>query len=282
MNRYIAALGLCATTLAMPAIAEDRSPADLPIAVQMYTLRDVGTLDEQLATVEAAGVTAVETVGTQDSTAPELKSLLDKHDIEAISSHVQLDDLRKDLQSAIDFNKSIGNHTIVVPFLTEEMRPTDAEGWARLGQELKQIAARLKAADMQLAYHNHDFEMVQYDGRTGHEIMMDAAGPDVLAELDLAWIARSGLDPAEYIHRFDGRIFAIHAKDTAPEGEATDEDGFKALGEGILNWQEILPAADKAGVKWYIIEHDQPLDAAVVVKKGATYLAEHLPENVTR
>ncbi|MGZ3216088.1 sugar phosphate isomerase/epimerase family protein [Paracoccus sp. T5] len=279
----IGSLSLIAVALmGTTALAQDPRTAELPIAVQMYTLRDHGTLDEQLAAVQAAGVTAVETVGMQDSTAQDLSALLEKYGIEAISTHAQLADLRADAQAVIDFNKAIGNDIITVPYLPEEERPADAAGWTALGEELAALSETLQAEDMTLAYHNHDFEMAEFDGRTALEIMMDAAGEDVMAELDLAWVARGGLDPVEYLGRFDGRVFAIHAKDNSPEGEATDERGFKALGEGTLDWTTILPAAEEAGTQWYIIEHDQPIDAAEVVMTGATFLTENLPDGATR
>ncbi|MTH66501.1 sugar phosphate isomerase/epimerase family protein [Paracoccus shanxieyensis] len=272
-----------ALVVAGTATAQDsRSTTDLPIAVQMYTLRDAGTLDEQLAAVQAAGVTAVETVGTQKVSAEELKAALDTYGIRAISTHAQIDDLRSDLQGVIAFNKAIGNDTIIVPHLKPEARPTDAAGWTALGQELRAMSDKLQAADMQLGYHNHDFEMVDMGGKTALEVMMQAAGDDVVAELDLAWVARGGLDPVEYLDRFDGRIFAIHAKDNAPEGEAADEKGFKALGEGVLDFARILPAAEEAGTKWYIIEHDMPKDAAATVKTGAEFLTRNLPEGAAR
>ncbi|SMO81662.1 sugar phosphate isomerase/epimerase family protein [Paracoccus laeviglucosivorans] len=261
---------------------EARVTGELPIAVQMYTLRDHGTLDEQLAAVQAAGITAVETVGTQKVSAEELKAALDKHGIKAISTHAQIDDLRSDLDGVIAFNKAIGNDTIIVPHLKPEARPTDAAGWTALGEELKGMSDKLQAQDMQLGYHNHDFEMVDMGGKTALEVMMEAAGDDVVAELDLAWVSRGGFDPVEYLDRFDGRVFAIHAKDNAPAGEAADEKGFKALGEGVMDFAKILPAAEEAGAKWYIIEHDLPKDAAAVVKTGAEYLTKNLPEGATR
>lgn len=284
LRGFLASASLLAISLSTPTgvFAQDRTTAQLPIAAQMYTLRDYGTLDEQLGAVQAAGVTAVETVGMQDTDAETLKSLLDKHGITAISTHAQLADLRSDVDAVVAFNKAIGNNVIVVPYLPEEERPTDAAGWVTLGEELAGLNEKLKAEGMTLAYHNHDFEMAQFDGRTALEIMMEAAGEDVMAELDLAWVARGGLDPVEYLGRFDDRVFAVHAKDNAPEGEAEDERGFKALGQGTLDWATILPAADAAGVDWYIIEHDQPLDAAAVVKTGAEFLTTNLPADVKR
>ncbi|KAG0780581.1 hypothetical protein G6F46_014040 [Rhizopus delemar] len=132
---------------------------------------------------------------------------------------------------------------------------------------------------MYLAYHNHDFELVDFNGRTGLELLFAAAGPDLQTELDLAWVARAGLDPAAMLGRFRGHVFAVHAKDNAPKGHAEDEGGFAAVGQGVLDWNAILPAAAAAGVHWYIVEHDQPRDPAKVIQTGADYLREHLTVN---
>jgi len=164
----------------------------------------------------------------------------------------------------------------VVPYLDAKDRPTDAAGWTALGQELGRIAKQVRAEGMHLAYHNHDFELVDFNGRTGLELLFAAAGPDLQTELDLAWVARAGYDPAVMLGKFRGRLFAVHAKDNAPKGQAEDEGGFAAIGQGVLDWNAILPAAAGAGVQWYIIEHDQPRDPATVIKTGADYLRDHL------
>ncbi|AJC47904.1 sugar phosphate isomerase/epimerase family protein [Xanthomonas sacchari] len=267
---------------ALPAFARDAAGQEAPIAVQMYSLRNAGTLDQQLKIVHDAGVGAVETVGTQNMSAVELKQLLDKYSIKAISSHVQLADLRKDLDGAVAFNRSIGNTTLVVPYLDQKERPTDAAGWTALGKELGQLATRARAKGVRLAYHNHDFELVDFGGKTGLELLFAAAGPDLKTELDLAWVARAGHDPAAMLGKFKGRMFAVHAKDNAPKGQAQDEGGFAAVGKGVLNWNAILPAAAASGVQWYIIEHDQPRDPASVVRTGADYLRKHLPVAASR
>lgn len=74
-----------------------------------------------------------------------------------------------------------------------------------------------------------------------------------------------------------GKVFAIHARDNAPAGTAENERGFAILGTGTLDWKTILPAAKHAGAKWFILEHDLPLDAEAVVTKGNAFLNEHLP-----
>ncbi len=272
--------GLILLLAALPAFADEAASTQKPIAVQMYTLRNAGSLDQQLKIVHDAGVRAVETVGTQNVSAPELKRLLDRYSIRAVSSHVQLAELRDNLDGVVAFNRSIGNTTLVVPYLDQKDRPRDAAGWTALGQELGRIARQVRGKGMQLAYHNHDFELADFDGQTGLELLFAAAGPDLKTELDLAWVARAGLDPAVMLGKFRGHVFAVHAKDNAPKGQAEDEGGFAAVGQGVLDWNAILPAAATAGVQWYIVEHDQPRDPAKVIQTGADYLREHLPANV--
>jgi len=277
MNTSVRGTAILALLLAaLPAFAHDITTPQKPIAVQMYSLRNAGSLDQQLKIVHDAGVGAVETVGTQGVSAPELKQLLDRYAIKAISSHVPLAELRRDLPGVVAFNRSIGNTTLVVPYLDAKDRPTDAAGWTALGQELGRIAKQVRAEGMHLAYHNHDFELVDFNGRTGLELLFAAAGPELQTELDLAWVARAGYDPAVMLGKFRGRLFAVHAKDNAPKGQAEDEGGFAAIGQGVLDWNAILSAAAGAGVQWYIIEHDQPRDPAKVIKTGADYLRDHL------
>ncbi len=272
--------GLVLLLAALPAFAVEAASTQQPIAVQMYTLRDAGSLEQQLKIVHDAGVHAVETVGTQNASAAELKQLLDRYSIRAVSSHVPLAELRSNLDGVVTFNRSIGNTTLVVPYLDKKDRPSDAAGWTALGQELGRIAKQVRGKGMRLAYHNHDFELADFDGRTGLELLFAAAGPDLQTELDLAWVARAGLDPAVMLAKFRGHVFAVHAKDNAPKGQAQDEGGFAAVGQGMLDWNAILPAAAAAGVHWYIIEHDQPREPAKVIQTGADYLREHLTTRV--
>jgi len=271
----LAAVVALAAGIANPVFADDSKT--LPIAAQMYTLRNSGTLDEQLAILNRAGVSAVETVDMQKVSASELNALLEKHKIKVISSHVPIDKLRGNLDEVITEQKAVGNPVVTVPFLKPEDRPKDAAGWTAFGKELGGYADKLSAAGLSMAYHNHDFEMVKFDGKTALELLLNAAGPKLQSELDVAWVARSGTDPAEFLGTLKGRVFAIHAKDNAPAGTAENERGFATLGTGVLDWKAILPAAKQAGVKWFILEHDLPLDAEAVVTKGNAFLNERLP-----
>lgn len=251
--------------------------ADLPIAVQMYTLRDYGSFEEQLQLAADSGYANVETVGTHDLSAEEMNALLDETGLSVVSAHFDLNTLRTDLEGVVAFNEAIGNTNIVMPYLGEEDRPQDAAGWQELGAELNDIGAQLRESGIQLAYHNHDFEMEEIDGELIIDHILNAADPENLMwQADVAWVDRGGQDPAQLLSDHAGRVITIHAKDNAPEGENEDEGGWATVGEGVLNWDEILPAARDAGAQWYIMEHDQPADHAAVISSSQDFLSSTL------
>lgn len=271
----MAVVAALAASFANPVFADDSKT--LPIAAQMYTLRNSGTLEEQLTILNRAGVSAVETVDMQKVSASELNTLLEKHKIKVISSHVPIDKLRGNLDEVITEQKAVGNPVVTVPFLKPEDRPKGRRWLDRLRQGTGRLCGQAVRCGPSMAYHNHDFEMAKFDGKTALELLLDAAGPKLQAEVDVAWVARSGNDPAEFLGTLKGKVFAIHAKDNAPTGTAENERGFAILGTGTLDWKTILPAAKHAGAKWFILEHDLPLDAEAVVTKGNAFLNEHLP-----
>ena len=278
MTRHVTLVACLAAATALPALAQDDGQStDLPLAVQMFTLRDYGDFDRQLQAVADAGVTRIETFGMDERDAEDVRQMLDAHGIEVISDHVSIDRLRDDLDAVVAFNRTVGNDTIVMPYLAEEIRPTDADGWRALGTELAGIAAALSDQEMRLGYHNHDFEIAEFDGRTALELIFEAAGPDLLAEVDLAWVARGGHDPATYLETIGDRVFAVHAKDNKPDFETADERGFETVGSGTLDWDAILPAAQAVGVEYYIIEHDAAAAPAENIAASADFLREALP-----
>ncbi len=272
-----AVLSALACVVAGPAAAQ--APAGLPISAQLYTVRGVGTIDEQLATIARAGIRYVEPfrfAGMTEVPAAEFKALLDKHGLKVSGMHVNIGALIEETNRIVEYNTAIGNTRLIVPALPASITPKDKAGWQAMGRLFSTLAATLKPRGMQIGFHNHTVEMDVFDGRTGFEWFVESAGPDVIVTLDVAWAARGGQNPAELLGRLKGHVWNIHAKDNAPEGTAADERGFAILGKGTVNWDEVLPAAKAAGVIFYTLEHDQPKDAALVLKEGNAFLTARL------
>lgn len=255
----------------------DQATAKAHLALQMYTLRNVGTLEQQFAVARNSGFSAVELVGTQEVSATQLKALLKKYQLSVTSDHVQLADLRSNLAAVGAFNKAVGNKVLVMPYLQLPDRPNSGEGWRKLAHELNSIGEQVRKQGMELAYHNHDFEMKTFKGKTALEILFDNSAPQNLKmELDVAWVQRGGQDPARLLNKYHGRVYAIHAKDNAGIGVRNDEMNFAPAGSGLLAWNEVLPAAVKANTRWFIVEHDLPKDPQSIIVAANKYLVGQL------
>ena len=266
MRKFLAGVGVAAALLLTTAGTAFAQRANDQIALQMYTLRNVGSVEEQFAMAHKAGFKQVELVGTHGLSASEMKALLAKNQLSVTSSHVQLSALEQAYPQTVDFNKAIGNTTLVVPWIEPQDRPDSRAQWKAFAGRLNTLGEKLRKDGMQLAYHNHNFEMKKYDGVTGLEILFNNTQPENLKlEMDAAWVSRGGQDPVRFLEAYPGRVFAIHAKDNASIGIRDDEMNFAPLGEGLLDWKTILPAAQASGVKWFIIEHDKPKDAWSII-----------------
>lgn len=265
--------------------AEAQAPAELPISAQLYTVRNVGTLDEQLATVAGAGIKYVEPFrfnGMKEPPAAEFKALLDKHGLKVSGMHVNIGEVIENTDKLVEYNKAIGNTRLIVPALPASITPKSKAGWQAMGQLFATIAATLKPKGMQVGFHNHTVELEVYEGKTGLEWFAESAGPDVIFTVDIAWAARGGQDPVALLGRLKGHVWNIHVKDNAPAGQNTEERGFAIVGKGTVDWDRVLPAARDAGAIFFTLEHDMPKDAAVVLKEGNAYIAERLPKVLGR
>lgn len=69
----------------------------------------------------------------------------------------------------------------------------------------------------------------------------------------IAMSIKGGADPTEYFEKCPGRFVLWHVKDMDEEGK------FAPVGEGTINFQEILSKKDLSGMKFYYVEQDKYL-----------------------
>ena len=80
-------------------------------------------------------------------------------------------------------------------------------------------------------------------------------GEELQAELDTYWLQFGGANPSAWIRRFKNRAPLVHLKDMAVDrGNPVDAE----IGEGNLDWIDILRACKDAGTKWLVVEQDNP------------------------
>ena len=239
--------------------AEARKPFRERLGFQLYSSRNFPPLEEQLRTISALGYKAVEFHVPGVAEPSRLKLLLDTYGLESPSGHFDLDGLRADLPGNVARARLLGIRTIVVPYLAPERRPEDADGWLALGWELEEIARRLSREGLQLAWHNHEFELQRLpDGSFPLDRLL-AAAPRLRWQADVGWIARAGEDPTYWLQRHRARILTAHLKDLAADAE-NGEGGWADLGHGVLDWAKIAPLLQDARLGTLYVEHDAPAD----------------------
>jgi len=231
------------------------SGARIPVALQLYTVRDEAAKDflGTLARVAAMGYAGVELAGMGGLSAAELRGALDRLGLRCAGSHVGLERLRSDLAAVLDENEALGNHYVVVPALPEAMRGRE-ESYRALTGELNAMGAACRERGMALAYHNHAFEFQRFGERYALDILYDGTDPALVkGEPDVYWMVYAGADPAAWLRRHPGRCPLLHLKDMAPGAERA----FAEVGEGTIDFQPIFAASPAAGVEWYIVEQDR-------------------------
>ena len=244
------------------------------IALQLYSVREDMERDfyGTLRAVRELGYRGVEFAGLFDHDPKEVADFCRGIGLEIVSAHVPFQVLMADMAGTIACYKTLGCKHVVVPYLTEDLRPGQP-GFQSVIDGIKVLGEALGKEGMVLQYHNHDFEFVKLDGRYALDILYSEVGPELLqTQLDTCWVNVGGEDPVGYIGKYAGRMPTIHLKDFVgsksehmygliglDEGEQkSDKFELRPLGKGVQNFPAIVEAADKGGAEWFIVEQDMP------------------------
>lgn len=227
---------------------------NIPIAVQMYTLREecekdfVGTLKK----VAELGFDGVELAGYGGLAPQQLKELLDELGLKVAASHISLDELKNNLAQVIEDQKTLGSQYIVCPYLMPDQRSEN--DYLELISFLEEAGETCRQEGITLLYHNHDFELERLsDGRTALETIFDnTSSENVKAEFDVYWLTKAGHNPIEWMNQYKSRTPLVHLKDMTKD----EEKFFAELGTGGVDIEGILKLGEAVDVKWWIVEQD--------------------------
>jgi sugar phosphate isomerase/epimerase len=263
-------MGALAASAVLPACRPARATNRISkVGVQLYTVRSLMEKDVEgtLAAVAAAGYTEVEFAGYFDKTPAEIKAMLDRHGL--VSPSVHSGNITPDAWAkALDAAHIIGHEYIVMPWIPPELRKT-LDDWKRMAADFNRLAASAKAAGLQFAYHNHDFEFPLVEGKVPYDLLLAETDPNLVKlEIDLYWITKAGQDPLTYFARWPGRIPMVHVKD----GKGPPDWAMTEVGSGTIDWKRIFAKSQQAGIQHYFVEHDQPADPIASITASCAYL----------
>lgn len=230
--------------------------ADLPIGIQLYSVRTVLGKDfkEGLKKVAEIGYRHFEFAGYGNLSAAELTEVLKTLGVTVCGTHEGYEGLLKNTDAVLEFNQAIGNRFVVVPMMPGMGRSGGVEEVKKFAQSLSTIGEKARQRGLQLCYHNHSFEFEKIDGeRTIWEVLFSTADAELVkAELDVAWAFNAGVDPVELMDRYADRIVLLHMKDL------DEQKRLAPVGEGVIPMEKVIKKAHEIGVKWFIVEQDQP------------------------
>lgn len=223
----------------------------IPMALQLYTLRDAASKDfaGTLKRVSETGYSGVEFAGYGDMEAKDLKKLLEDLNLSPAGSHVGIETLTTDLKKVIDYNLEIGNGFIVCPWQKYGAK-SDFISFAKV---LNDIGKKCHENGLKLCYHNHAHEFERFEGVYGLDLLFENTDPDLVDfEIDTYWLKYAGADPISYIRKFGKRVSLLHIKDMERVGR-----DFAEIGTGIMDISGIVSTAKLVGTKWLIVEQDK-------------------------
>jgi len=236
--------------------------------VQLYTVRDQmkdkAQFEESLKKIKAIGYESIQGGRGPGMTDVETKAMLDDIGLAPTSSGGDFMAMLANpeaVKKAVASAQVYGVKYIGVGTLPDEWRES-ANGYKNYASGLNKIGAELKKEGMGILYHNHALEFYSLGGgKHGMDILFDETDPScVFFSLDTHWLASGGVNPVDWIYKAKGRMPLIHFKDYGIGGGATYVEGvckhFAEVGEGNLDWANIVKACHETGIEHAIVEQD--------------------------
>ena len=238
-----------------------------PVGLQLYSLRAqfaANGVPKTLDTVKGFGIRYAELAGTYNLKPEQLTKLLADRGIKAVSGHFPYKRFKEDPESVAAEAKALGLEFAGCAW-ADHKAPLDERQTREIAAVFNRAGAVLAKHGLKFFYHNHGFEFHKFGDETLMDLLMRETDPKLVSfQMDVLWTVFPGQDPAKLLAKYPGRWALMHLKDlkkgvaTGSLAGKTDVSNDVVLGTGQMKWTEILPAARKAGVKYYFIEDESP------------------------
>ena len=233
---------------------------------QLYSIRDEMAKDPiaTLKALKAMGYEDFETYGyeTESDTfygykSKEFKKILEDLELTTSSGHFgfspflnqSADEMKRFVDQCIEGAKALNMSYITWPWIAPELRTLD--NFKLMAQKLNVIGEQINPSGLGFAYHNHGFEFEDHNGENGFDIILKETDPSLVKlEIDMYWVMHSSkFTPAELIKKQPKRYVMWHIKDM----DKVSRD-YTELGNGSINYLELLPDPIESGLEFYFIE----------------------------
>lgn len=261
----LAALSLAPEAFTQSVFNADDEARVKHLGLQLWSVRDEMKKDARvtLKALAKMGYKEVEGFGYSEGrlfkfTPHDFKLMLNDLGLKMYSSHIGMtlndydastDSVSDNIKKAFNDAARIGQKYVICPWMAEPER----KEIRRMVQLYGAAAKYAKSVGLRFAYHNHDFEytMKGPDDRLLIEWLLKEVDPENFAmQMDVYWVYFANQKPLDWFKKYPGRWELTHLKDMArSEKRETIE-----IGDGVVNFAEILQNAKLAGLKYYVIE----------------------------
>ena len=247
------------------------------IGLQLWSVRNgTGTeeaIKENFPKLRAMGYTQVQTA---DVTIPyeRFGELAKEAGLQIVGMDEGFDLMESDMAKVADQCRALNTKIIVCGFRPKEPTP---ELWEDFIARANRVADRAASYGLKYCYHNHSHEYIRLsNGKTPMEMLKETLNTNAGFCLDTYWVQHGGGDVRSWIEKLAGRIEILHIKDMQRLPHFKEKTGYQMyteVGSGNMEWPPILAAAEKAGVRFFVVEQDEtPGDAMVSMQKSADYM----------
>jgi sugar phosphate isomerase/epimerase len=219
----------------------------------LYTVREdcERDLERTLRAVAALGYEGVEIFHLHGHDPDRVRGWADELGLALVGRHVSLEALESDLDALAQETEQLRIDRLALSWI--QPPATRVEGDAAR-ERIAAAAVRAQEHGLRLGFHNHAGELAPLDGAgTFLELLLELPAELLWLELDLGWVWEAGVDPVEALELARGRSPLVHVKDFERRGSAT----FRPVGDGEIDYDRVLPAAERAGVEWLLVEQDE-------------------------
>lgn len=245
-----------------------------PLGFQSWTIRDVLVKDfaGTLKLMAGMGYQRIEMCSPpgyanygfgplQNMKAAEMKRIMTDAGISCISCHYGFNELKENIEDRIDFALELGLTQMVIasPGLPDKATLGD---YKKAAGQMNSLAESCRKSDIQLVYHNHNFEFEKLEGELIYDVLLQYLDPALVKMQFQVWVIIAGYKAADYFRKYPGRFISAHLSDWS--GKAEEQ---VAIGKGKVDWKDFFEAGKVGGLKNFFVEMDMP-----VLKDSAAYL----------
>lgn len=245
------------------------------LGLQLFTIRDTmnnaENIRESFKKMKALGYSVAQTAGCAIPY-EEFGRIAAEEGIEICGTHDDFGKMLNAPEQAMADHRALGTTNMGIGGFGAE----SVEAVERFIEQANTIANNVYPHGFKFTYHNHSHEFRRLaNGRTAMDMLVEGLDPEKTSfVLDTYWVQHGGGDVRHWIEKLAGRIDILHLKEM---GRNDNGPFITEIGNGNIWWEGVLETAEKAGVKYYVVEQDiWPGDPFDSIAQSAAYMKKFM------